>query len=137
MTMIIDSDTFNKLPHDEKLSVIYQNQARLFAHIESESGTSDRSLGRLEKQLTALDKRLPQRINGARGFMAERLKLNIGTVVSLGSLLIACTMWLSSQLTEIKQGWKVSQQRAWAYRLHLANVALNIPDVDEIARSVP
>ena len=89
-------------------------------------------LNQISDRLVKLEDKIPPRENGKMGFMAEKLKLNVGTVVSLGGLLIMCTIYLTTQLSQIKEGWKVSEQRLWAHRLHLENPSINSPDVDEI-----
>lgn len=97
-------------------------------------------LARMAAQIDDLQKNQPQRVNGIRGFAAEKLKLNIGSVaLVLGSL--ASAVWLvSTKLNAIENRlidagsdrWRGSHQREWAHRLADQNRELKVPDVDAV-----
>ncbi len=93
-------------------------------------------LAAILSQLNDLRANQPTRVNGATGFMAERLKLNVGTVLTICGALITCTWIVGAKLSAIQdgqdKGWRIRHQQTWAHQLHLENPNLNVPDVDGV-----
>lgn len=80
-----------------------------------------------------------RKANGG-GFLAEKLKLNIGTAITVGCFIAAATWTVQGRLGEVQRSldsltgdrWKAAHQRIWSYELGRYNPALKVPDVDEI-----
>lgn len=97
----------------------------------------------------------------SRGFLVEKLRLNIGTAVTVIISLVCATWYLQGMLFQVQTNqrdlgdglreirriteelkgsvsndrWKASHMRVYSYELQRRNATLVVPDVDVIRRS--
>lgn len=98
------------------------------------------------EQLLAENKRLQLELEIAKAngkpTMAEKLRLNIGTVITIVAVACAGMVKLSSIENKIDAAssdrWRASHMRAWTYRLYQENIAIKlmVPSSDVIKREV-
>lgn len=97
--------------------------------------------------ISEIDRRLKDRaektkplINGKVGQTLDKIRLNIGTVVSCGLFVALATWNVSGQLNKIEQRlinnsknrWRADNMRSWELEARKNNPTLKIPSVDQI-----
>lgn len=104
-------------------------------------------VAKMAAQIDELQRNQPKRVNGAVGFMAEKLKVNIGSVITVCSVIIAATWWMAGLLGDIREDlqsanydrWTGTHMSVYSSHIEAANpsLSLHIPDARKIQQDYP
>lgn len=101
-----------------------------------------------EHEMDVLVRRLADEMESRRNGsnrLAEKLRLNIGTVLVVVGTIASATFYGTIQLQDIKYSlgkagedrWRGRHMKEWSYRLQYKNPSVVVPDPNDVTRELP